>query len=113
MSWFNISWIRDMCDCESTRIDLDNKETIKVLKTIYRDTKTFSPIGILPPTDSSEEESEDDDYEPPSDQDESSDSDDNPDEYHADSELEEEPISITTNEEFIVKRTEQGFWYLW
>jgi hypothetical protein len=105
-------WIRELCDCESTRIDITNEETIKVLKTIYRDTKTFSPIGDFPPTESSEE-SADDDYEPPSDQEESSDSDDNPDEYEADSELEEEPISITTIEKIIVKKTDEGFWYLW
>ena len=100
-------WIRDMCDCESTKIDLTNDETIRVLKTIYNETKKLNPITI-PPTDSSEEESEDDDYEPSS-----SPSSEEDDDESSDLELEEEPISITTNEEFIVKQTEQGFWYLW
>lgn len=90
-------WIRDMCDCESTKIDLTNDETIRVLKTIYNETNKLNPI-IIPTTDSSEEE----DYEPSSEEDESS-----------EEESEEESSEESEEEELIVKQTKQGFWYLW
>ena len=98
-------WIRDICDCNKDRLDLD-PDTIEVLKTIYNETKKISPLGDFPPTESSEESSEDEDYV-------IEDKDIDSSESEEEELSEDDYVDSEGEEEIIIKRDKSGFYYLY